>query len=193
MATLTATFASPDPAGKRAVRILWLGDSTAAGVGASSPEAALSSQVGRRLVGPGSPDSFHVEVIAKSGARISDVVRTQLPRVAKLRPDVVAISVGANDTIHLTRARTFRARYDSLLEGLQRSGVDAERVVIVGVPDMGAPPRLRQPLRALVGWRGRRLDRESHDAARRHGTAYVDLFNATSKPFPRAPVGVLRR
>jgi lysophospholipase L1-like esterase len=187
VATLAAAFAPRDAAPDGVVRVLWLGDSTAAGVGASGPAGSVSSQVGDRLVAAGSHHAFDVRVIAKSGARIGDVVRDQLPRVASMHPDVVVISVGANDTIHLTRTKAFRDRYNALLDGLRARSVAADHVVVVGVPDMGAPHRLWQPLRALVGLRGRRLDRESERVAHAHHARYVDLFRATSHAFRTRP------
>ena len=166
------------------VRVLWLGDSTAAGVGASGVDGALSSQVARRLP---TTDGADVSVIAKSGARIADVIHDQVPRVRELAPDVVVISVGANDTVHLTRAKHFRDAYTKLLAGLRAQGVTANHVVMVGVPDMGAPPRLLQPLRAITGLRSRRLDREVRRVAAKEHAHYVDLFHATSKPFRAHP------
>src|SRR5262245_45994125 len=79
-------------------RIVWLGDSTAAGVGASSSSGALPSQVADGLGTSGTS----VTNLAVSGARVADVLADQVPKVAGVRPDLVLISVGANDTIHLT-------------------------------------------------------------------------------------------
>ncbi len=180
---LNATYAPPtEPTSATPVRVLWLGDSTAAGVGATSPSRAVSAGVGRRLA-EARRVTIDVRVIAKSGARVGDVAREQSPRVAELAPDVVVISIGANDTIHLTSVGAFRSKYEQVLDELERDGVAASRVVVVGVPDMGAPPRLRQPLRAIVGLRGRRLDREARNIARDHGARYVDLFAETSSQF----------
>ncbi len=185
---VTSLNESFEPAGDatRSVRVLWLGDSTAAGVGASSPRQAVSAGVGR-IIAADRNVTIDVRVIAKSGARVGDVAADQVARVRELRPDVVVISVGANDTIHLTSVATFRRQYRSVLDELTRAGVAASRVVVIGVPDMGAPPRLRQPLRAIVGLRGERLDRESRNLARDHGAHYVDLFAGTSSQFRADP------
>jgi lysophospholipase L1-like esterase len=74
-----------------------------------------------------------------------------------------------------------------LIDELMARHVAAGHIVLIGVPDMGAPPRLAQPLRALTGWRGRRLDREVKRVARAKGVRYVNLFAATSKPFRSDP------
>ncbi len=140
-------------------RLVWLGDSTAAGVGASTSAGALPTQVADGLGAAGAS----VAVLAVSGARVADVLADQVPKVAGLQPNLVLISVGANDTIHLTGRGAFRHTYEQLVRALP-PGVP---VVLLGVPDMGAIPRFAQPLRAVSGWRGRNLDAEVRRVAAR--------------------------
>ena len=160
-------------------RVVWLGDSTAAGVGASTSAGALPSQVADGLAASG----VSVAVLAVSGARVADVLADQAPKVAALRPDLVLISVGANDTIHLTGRGAFRHTYEELLRALP-PGVP---VVLLGVPDMGAIPRFAQPLRAVAGWRGRNLDSEVRLVAAHAGAVYADIAGPTGPPFRRDP------
>ena len=160
-------------------RIVWLGDSTAAGVGASSSSGALPSQVADGLATAGTS----VTDLAVSGARVADVLADQVPKVAGLQPDLVLISVGANDTIHLTGRGAFRHTYEQLLRALP-PGVP---VVLLGVPDMGAIPRFAQPLRAVAGWRGRNLDAEVRRVAASAGAVYADIAGPTGPPFRRHP------
>jgi lysophospholipase L1-like esterase len=150
--------------------LTWLGDSTAAGVGASSPAGALPTRVGVGL-----ERSIDVRVLARSGATVTDVVQRQLPAVAELSPDVVFVSVGANDVTHLTSRADFGDAYRELVDGLPESAV----VVLLGVPDMGAIPRLAQPLRAVAGFRGRQLDDVVRKVAAETGHAYVDIDGET--------------
>ena len=158
-------------------RVVWLGDSTAAGVGASSSAGALPSQVADGLAAP------EVAVLAVSGARVGDVLADQVPKVAALRPDLVLISVGANDTIHLTGRGAFRHTYEKVVRALP-AGVP---VVLLGVPDMGAIPRFAQPLRAVSGWRGRNVDAEVRRVAAGTGAVYADIAGPTGPPFRRHP------
>jgi lysophospholipase L1-like esterase len=51
--------------------------------------------------------------------------------------------------------------------------------VILGVPDMAAPPRLAQPLRALTGLRGRQLAAVSREVATEAGAVFVDIAGET--------------
>lgn len=100
-------------------------------------------------------------------------------------PDLVLVSVGANDATHVTGRDAFRARYEEALRALPKG--TTTRVVLLGVPDMGSPPRLAQPLRALVGWRGRALDAEVRAVAAAAGATYVDVEGETGPAFRRHP------
>jgi lysophospholipase L1-like esterase len=160
-------------------RVVWLGDSTAAGEGASSAEGAVPSQVQDGL---GMPDAS-LAVAAMSGARAADVLAGQVPLVAGLHPDLVLISVGANDTIHFTGRGDFRRAYEALVRALP-AGVP---VVLLGVPDMGAIARFAQPLRAMAGRRGRHLDAEVRRVATVTGAVYADIAGPTGPAFRRDP------
>jgi lysophospholipase L1-like esterase len=160
-----------------ATPVVWIGDSTAYGVGVSDGADAVASLVaGER--------GEAVTNLAVSGATLREVVDEQLPRVAALAPRRVYVSIGANDVTHLTRLDAFGEDYRKLL---RRLPIDAE-LVVLGVPDMGAPPRLAQPLRSIAGWRGRRLDEVVRRVAGRHpGATYVDIAGRTGPVFRRDP------
>jgi lysophospholipase L1-like esterase len=163
------------------VHAVWLGDSTAYGVGVTDGEDAVASIVARRR-------GERVTNLAVSGATLAEVVALQLGQVSSLGPDRIYVSVGANDVTHLTRTDDFFRDYRDLLGRLP---VDAE-VVVLGVPDMGAPPRLAQPLRAVAGWRGRRLDEEVQRAVRNRRDdadrfTYVDIAGETGPTFRENP------
>lgn len=174
---LDATIGGSGTAGG-ALRMVWLGDSTAAGVGAEDPDGALPRQVAAGLGRP-----VQLTVLARSGAKVEEVIERQLPRVASLDPDVVVLSVGANDVVHFTSKDSFTSRYRLLLDQLTPTPV-----IALGVPDMGAVPRFAQPLRAIAGWRGRALDGQiREEVAGRAHTRYVDISGRTGPPMRREP------
>jgi lysophospholipase L1-like esterase len=170
-----ARISPPGPA----LRMVWLGDSTAAGVGATASSRALPQRVATALDRP-----VEVVSLAVSGARVADVLAEQTESLDEMRPDVVLVSVGANDVVHLTSRDSFRSDYRRLVAAIP----DGAQLVILGVPDMGAPPRMAQPLRALAGWRGRQLERVSATVAREAGALYVDIAAATG-PTMRSDTG----
>ena len=168
------------PTAGEPLRMVWLGDSTAAGVGASGPDAALPRQVAARLDRP-----VHLTVRAVSGARVADVRDEQVPELgpAAERADVVVISVGANDVVHLTRRGDFARRYRELLDGLP----DDVPLVLLGVPDFGSVTRFAQPLRFIAGVRGGTLDAVISDVARERQAGYVDIAGETGPAFRDDP------
>ena len=89
---------------------VWLGDSTAAGVGSSkaSDTAPLlvAAETGER-----------VRVLAVSGATVAEVVDEQLPLLDGEEPDRIYVSVGSNDVTHLTSRSDFRQSYRALVDG----------------------------------------------------------------------------
>jgi len=152
------------------LRMVWLGDSTAAGVGATDADLAVPRRVAAALERP-----VELTSLAVSGHQVSDVVADQAGELARLRPDVVLVSIGANDVVHLTSRPDFRAGYDELVAAIP----DGSLFVVLGVPDMGAPPRYLQPLRAIAAFRGRQLDGVSRDVARDNGAVYIDIAGET--------------
>lgn len=158
--------------------VVWVGDSTAAGVGASAATTAVPVLVAAELGRP-----VELTVVARSGATVADVVAFQLPALDRLDPDIVFVSVGANDVTSLTSRDDFERGYRRLAAGLP-SGA---RVVLLGVPDMGAVPRLAQPLRALAGWRGEQLDDIVRRVAHDTGSTYVDIAGQTGPAFRADP------
>ncbi len=152
------------------LRMVWLGDSTAAGVGATSPERAIPRRVAAGLDRP-----VELTSLAVSGDRVGDVVADQVDDLAALDPDVVLVSIGANDVVHLTSRADFRSGYEQLVAAVPEGAL----LVLLGVPDMGAPTRFLQPLRAVVALRGRQLDGVSADVARDHDAVYVDIAGET--------------
>jgi lysophospholipase L1-like esterase len=159
------------------LRMVWLGDSTACGQGVHHPDDALPLRVAAGLDRP-----VEVRVLARGGARAAAVLRDQLPRLEGISPDVVLITVGANDASHLVARRRFARRYRELVRRLP----DGTTTVLLGVPDMGgAIPRRVQPLRALSEWRGRCLDGEVRRIARDTGAVYVDIAGQTGPAFRR--------
>ncbi len=84
-----------------------LGDSAAQGIGASSPQQGYVSLVAARLT---ARTGKHVQVVnlSRSGARIEDLLREQLPRLAGMNPDLVTVDIGGNDIVHTDPAELDR-------------------------------------------------------------------------------------
>ncbi len=151
----------PEPQGDRAgicgsgreLRLLILGDSAAAGVGAASQSEALSGQVVSRLSG-----AFRVSwrLLAHTGY----TTRATLRRLEQEPPapfDVALTSLGVND---VTSGRTLNVwlREQSRLAGILRQKFSVRHFLLSGLPPVGHFPSLPHPLRFWLGRRAERFD-----------------------------------
>jgi lysophospholipase L1-like esterase len=102
-----------------------LGDSMAQGIGARHPKQGWVGQLDELL----KANNRHYRIInlSMSGARISDVLRTQLPAMRSLTndPDLVTVMIGSNDLVR----RKYRAKalpdFDDLVEQVPEGSVVA--------------------------------------------------------------------
>lgn len=167
----------PEPAGPRdgvagsgtTLRLLVVGDSAGAGVGAATQDEALSGRLVARLA-----KRFRVEwrVAARTGATTASTIR-QLERVEPFETDVVVVSLGVNDVtgdVGVTRFLKRQARLHALL----RKRFGARLVLASGIPPMHHFPALPQPLRWYLGARARELDRAlAESLPDGHGTEHL--------------------
>ena len=168
--------------GPDAQRVVWLGDSTATGVGVDDVEASMAYRVTAGITdGP-----VTLTILAVSGAQVHEVLEQQLPALARTDADAVFVSIGANDVTALTRQATFRARYRRLVDGIT-DALPGAAVVLVGIPDIGTAPRLAVPLRQIAGLRAAQLDDEIEAVASATGAQHVDLASRTGPIFSSDP------
>ncbi|WP_241988497.1 SGNH/GDSL hydrolase family protein [Cryobacterium sp. TMT1-3] len=73
-----------------------IGDSAAQGIGASTPDKSYVGVLAEH-VRLATGQTVRVVNLSVSGATVALAVRDQLPRFAKLEPDLVTVAIGAND------------------------------------------------------------------------------------------------
>lgn len=148
-------------------RVVWLGDSLAAGLGAISPELSLP-----QLVATGRDERTRLHVFATAGATSHDVITNQLPALHQLRHglaqvgqdvDAVGVSVGANDIAAMTPRPRFRRNVSRII-----AATEGLPLVLVSIPHLSHAIRLPRPLRTFASWRASWLDRVLRAAARHH-------------------------
>lgn len=153
-------FVAGDDPSQPAVRVLVIGDSSAAGVGVAHQHQALARPIAEALARrTGCGVSW--QLAARSGLNVAQA--RQFLRGSSLAPcDVVVSALGVNDVTSQTSAARFVREYRYLLrEVRQRSG--ARIGVLSGVPPMHALPAAPQPLRWYLGQCARRLDQALED------------------------------
>jgi lysophospholipase L1-like esterase len=181
---------SNGPSSASRLRLAVLGDSTTAGVGVERAEDSLPYQLARRLADHHAR-GVHVVSYGWAGARVADVLRSQLPRALEPlratetepllpRVDIVAVVIGANDATHNTPRRRFRAELREVLAAVRAANADAQ-VVLAGIPAFRGALRAIEPLIFLADQYARLLRPVSREEAARIGAAYADLAREVPK------------
>lgn len=160
------------------LRYVVLGDSTATGRGAPYERGIAVASAGHLAArGP-----VTLTNLAVSGARFGDVRRDQLPAAVRNRPDVVLVAAGANDVTGLTRLGSVRADLEEIVDRLRAVRCDVA-IAVTASPDVGAVPRLAQPLRAVAGWRTDQVNNAIGDVVRERGLVLAPIAARTGPLF----------
>ena len=144
--------AGPDP-----MRLLIFGDSTAAGVGAATQSDALAGNLSRGLqerFGRGVQWQVH----ARSGVTSGELRSFFLPVATTENYDVIFLTIGVNDVMHLRRKQQFVHDLTEILDALRAASPEAW-IIVPGVPRMERFDSLPDPLGSILGARAHRINR----------------------------------
>ncbi len=140
----------------RPLRLLAIGESTVAGVGAANHGEALTGQLARqmaRLTGR----SVAWVACGLSGASVATARTALLPQVAAEPADLLLVVFGVNDVLEHTRPARYARDLQALIEAL-RERVGNAPVLIAAAPPMDRFPSLPRPLNAYLGARAALLN-----------------------------------
>lgn len=145
----------PSSSSARPVRLLFVGDSSAAGVGVERQEQALAIQTSELLAARlDAPVEW--QLLAKSGVNTHQALKL-LPR-GLLKPiDVLITALGTNDVTSQRSAAQFLADYKTLVHRVRQQYSDLV-VVITGLPPLRILPAAPHPLRWYLGKYAASLD-----------------------------------
>lgn len=139
------------------LRLLIVGDSSAAGVGVENQSDALCGQILKHLT-----PHFKVtwRLIAKTGATSKSTLdMLKADRVTNTDQfDAVVLALGVNDAVRLRPIKTWM-RSHRLLRNFLTSQFGARLFVIPGVPPVSQFPALTPILRWTLGTHAKRLDK----------------------------------
>ena len=164
------TLAGPDP-----IRLLVLGDSTAAGVGAATQLDALPGHLARELSSL-SGRGVQWRAVGENGATSRDLIERYLDEAAAESADIVFLSVGANDALGLRSRGAFARDIRTLLAALRTANPDAT-ILMSSLPAFIRFELLPQPLKSTLYRHSRSLE----DAAR---AVVAPLENTHMSPPP---------
>lgn len=165
-------------------RVLVVGDSTAAGVGAETQSDALSGQLAEQLARQA---LVEWRLVARSGAEVSDALE-MLRQEPDRAYDYALICLGVNDAKNGRLQPRFEADYRALLAMLsERFGVRC--ILCSGLPPKTFFPLLPRPLRDVLGARMIRFDRAIAEMAAAHPGAMHLALDFTDDVSLVAPDG----
>lgn len=175
----------PEAAGARtgttgdgnALRILIVGDSSAAGVGVSRQEEALSGQLAAAL-------AAQYRVTWRLEARTGDTSRQTLVRLRDSERadfDVAVVALGVNDATRLLPTSRW-VRTGKELRALLRADFGVSRILVSDLPPLGAFPLLPQPLSGVLGRHARRLSDAQAEALAQEADTDLIRFDMPLTP-----------
>ena len=145
----SGVFGSPDAP---PLTIVFLGDSSVTAPGVEPLDHSWPRQIAIHLAARYCVTATSVAV---GGAKVRDVLESQLQAALAQQPDIAYISVGSNDALRGTPTARFEADFDRVVERLHS---DLFAVGLSGIGDLGTIPRLPVLARGIARIRARSID-----------------------------------
>jgi lysophospholipase L1-like esterase len=145
--------------GSRVRRLLVVGESTAAGVGARDHVRGLAGQVASRLATL-LDARVAWTVLGRTGLTAARVRRELVPTLAPMAVDAIVLALGANDAAKLTPVGVWQRELTGLCADL-RAHVGPAPIVLSRAPPFECSPTLPDPLRTFLGFRCARINTAS--------------------------------
>ena len=141
--------------GRVALRVLIVGDSSAAGVGVGTQDEAFAGQLAQALA-ERTGAAVGWQLVATSGHTAGDAARA-LAGTRLATADLLVTALGVNDVVSQTRPAQFLAALDEI-HALAVTRAQVTHTWHCGLPPMGIFPLLPQPLRWVLGRDAAHLD-----------------------------------
>ncbi|HEY4187191.1 MAG TPA: SGNH/GDSL hydrolase family protein [Polyangia bacterium] len=178
MTTLTIMASAP-PAGDASFSYVALGDSLGAGMGARRGYVErLYQRLGTERAG------VALHNLSSSGATTTDVLRAQLPRVERLRPGLVTLTVGTNDLTDGAPVEQVMRNLGKIVHDLHATGAV---VVVTNLPAVALAPAVPEAWRAELDARVRSANRALQAVCDENGARVFDLYALSRAEIPRHP------
>jgi lysophospholipase L1-like esterase len=168
-----------------------IGDSAAQGIGASRPARSYVGVIAKRLEKL-SGRSIRVVNLGISGATIATALEKEMPRFARLKPELIAdaivtVSIGANDIASWDPER-FAAQVDELFGKLPKHAIVADLPSFYFLPGERKANQGNRILRAAAARQGLRVvdlhDTMKHEGMRGVATQFAgDLFHPNDRGY----------
>lgn len=141
--------------------VVLLGESTVAGVGASSESTTLAGNFSR-IFG----ETYQIETIGKKGLRVKEAFSLYLrhKKSRSKKSEGVILFLGANDCFLLTSPQVFKKELESLIQQI-RVDTNAEWIYLAAIPPVHLFPAFSEQMRSFLSKQRAYLQREMEDIA----------------------------
>ena len=139
----------------QALRYIAAGDSTAVGEGASSAEKTYTAKLFNYFA-----QTHQVEYknVAKVGATSDELINEQLQQIIDFNPDIVTVSIGANDRTHLKSSSAILRNYKTIINELTNK--TEARIYMTNMPNFENARILPKTYRRFLEYRSAKLNPE---------------------------------
>lgn len=148
------------------VQILVLGDSTAVGTGASSPELSLPGRLAAEF-----PQASLLN-FGKNGQKVGQLAAS-FPDLGSRRFTLTVVQIGGNDILRMTPKRDVET---GLRDVLTKAKGISDHVILLHTGNVGAAPFFPWPFHYLFTAKTRQIRALSSSIATEFDVTYVDLF-----------------
>jgi len=157
------------------IKLLYLGESPAAGVGIEEIKDAVSAQVAYKLA---ESQKIEWQLLAQNGIKIKELL-LKLQQTETHQPDISIITMGVNDCTNLTSSRVWQKNLSDLITELKQRG--SKHIFFTAVPPMQQFPLLPAPLSWLMGYRAHVMNHLLEQLCQQQDAQYLS-FSATLVP-----------
>ncbi|MDB5245153.1 MAG: family lipase [Parcubacteria group bacterium] len=147
--------------------LLVLGDSTAAGVGATTPADSLPARVARAI------GATYVENQAISGAVVADLPN-EISEATRTQYDFLLVQIGANDITKFHGATVTANNLANILATAPK----ASHILVISAGDVGQATLFPEPIRPFYTNLNKQYHTEFARVLSAEGYTYVDLSKA---------------
>jgi lysophospholipase L1-like esterase len=162
------------------IRYVALGDSYTIGEGAS-PNESWPAVMTRHLKSAG----VDVDLVANpsvTGWTTQDLIERELPIFRKEKPNFATLLIGVNDWVQGVDEKTFRHRFNFIVDEMLKVLGNKDRLLVVTIPDFGVTPTGAQYARGRNISEGiAAFNKIVADESKKRGLRIVDIFELSKK------------
>ena len=155
-----------------AIRIITIGESTIAGVGAKTHEEAFTGTLAQCLTDQ-TAKAVHWRVYAKSGYTVKKMRERLVPKIEEKQLDLIVIGTGGNDAFSLNSPTQWRKEQAKLIEDLRSKFPDTP-ICFTNMPPIHEFPAFTSIIQFVVGNLVQLLGEELADLVQPYDKVYFN-------------------